>query len=249
MLIARFVVGPVSTNCYIVACNIDSEAMVIDPDLREEDEIEAVLRQIGEKKLGVKYIVNTHGHTDHIGGNRRLKEATGAEIVIHEDDAPVLAMPWKRLMETAPAPRCVVCGAVGVEIKVARDADKAVVACRRCGFVFDFISSPPPDRVVRNGDLLKIDGAEFEVIHTPGHSPGEICIYSRKEKTIFTGDTLFQGSVGRTDLPGSCEEDMKRSLEKLAELPDNVVVYPGHGEPTTIGEEKSPRCGLGNWFD
>ncbi len=238
MLIARFVAGPVSTNCYTVASDVGAEAIIIDPDLRDEEEIQIVLGHLALKSLDAKYILNTHGHTDHIGGNRRLKEITGAKIIVHEEDAAVLTMPWKRLAESGPEPRCIVCGRAGIELEVAADASKATVACGRCGFLFDFMASPPADRVVRDGDLVSVGRSEFTVIHTPGHSPGEICLYSRRDKIIFTGDTLFQGSIGRTDLPGSCEEEMRRSLEKLAELPDEVSVYPGHGEPTTIGNEK-----------
>jgi glyoxylase-like metal-dependent hydrolase (beta-lactamase superfamily II) len=96
--------------------------------------------------------------------------------------------------------------------------------------------SPPADALLHDGDTVKFGHVSLKVIQTPGHSPGSISLLGAKE--IFTGDTLFAGSIGRTDFPESSEQDMKVSLKKLADLPDNCVVYPGHGPITTIGEEK-----------
>ena len=97
-------------------------------------------------------------------------------------------------------------------------------------------SSPPADKLLRDGDLVKFGRTRLKVMHTPGHSRGSISLLGEKE--IFTGDTLFSGSIGRTDFPDSSEGDMTFSLKKLAILPDHFVVYPGHGPTTTIGEEK-----------
>jgi len=97
-------------------------------------------------------------------------------------------------------------------------------------------SSPPADMLLRDGDMVKFGRVTLKVIHTSGHSRGSISLLGKKE--VFTGDTLFMGSIGRTDFPESSERDMKLSLKKLARLPDNFVVYPGHGPTTTIGEEK-----------
>lgn len=96
--------------------------------------------------------------------------------------------------------------------------------------------SPPADLLLRDGDMVKFGRMTLKVIHTPGHSRGSISLLGERE--VFTGDTLFMGSIGRTDFPESSERDMKLSLKKLARLPDNFVVYPGHGPITTIGEEK-----------
>jgi glyoxylase-like metal-dependent hydrolase (beta-lactamase superfamily II) len=98
--------------------------------------------------------------------------------------------------------------------------------------------SPAPDRFLHEGDCVKLGNTTLKVIHTPGHSAGGISLVGDKE--VFTGDTLFAGSIGRTDFPESSEDDMMRSLKKLADLPDDFVAYPGHGPVTTIGEEK--RC-------
>lgn len=97
-------------------------------------------------------------------------------------------------------------------------------------------SSPPADKLLSDGDLLNFGKVTLRVMHTPGHSHGSISLLGEKE--IFTGDTLFMGSIGRTDFPEGSEQEMKDSLKKLAILPDNFVVYPGHGPTTTIGEEK-----------
>lgn len=238
MLVSRFTVGPVSTNCYIVADEATRETMVIDPDLRDGLEVEKVLTEIREKNLNVVYIVNTHGHSDHIGGNAALKKATGASILVHADDAALLPEPWKRIAESSPGPRCFVCGHEDPQIRIAHDLGSATIRCMACGFSFEFIASPVPDRLLHDGDMIDIGEIGFRVMHMPGHSPGQICLYSEPRRVLFTGDVLFQGSIGRTDLPGSSEQHMARSLHKLAGLPDDVAVYPGHGEPTTIGAEK-----------
>lgn len=102
------------------------------------------------------------------------------------------------------------------------------------------VVSPPADRLVHDGDVIRVGKIEFEVIHTPGHSRGSISLYCESESVVFSGDTLFNRSIGRTDLPESSAEDMKRSLrEKLMKLPEQTIVYPGHGPETTIGEEKT----------
>ncbi len=97
-------------------------------------------------------------------------------------------------------------------------------------------SSPPADILLHDGDTIKFGKITLKVLHTPGHSSGGISLLGEKE--IFSGDTLFSGSIGRTDFPESSERDMKLSLKKLVYLPDNFVIYPGHGPITTIGEEK-----------
>lgn len=98
--------------------------------------------------------------------------------------------------------------------------------------------SPKPDIVLNDGDVINVGNSKFSVIHTPGHTPGSICLYEPKEKVLFSGDTLFFESVGRWDLPGGDYAVLMESLKKLLSLDNDISVFPGHGEPTTIGHEK-----------
>jgi glyoxylase-like metal-dependent hydrolase (beta-lactamase superfamily II) len=241
MLLKRFVFGPIQTNCYLVADEETRDALVIDPDIRNNKEKEALAKEISRHRLVLKYIINTHHHSDHTSGNRMLKQGYGAAIFIHELDAPVLPEPWKwweRTVKTDPKHPCPVCGQPENYIKVFEEQGKAILGCGACGFKLEILSSPPADRLLHNGDVIKIGKIELEVIHTPGHSAGGISLYIKKEKVIFTGDTLFCGSVGRTDNIDASNEDIIKSVKILAKLPDDTVVHPGHGEKTLIGREK-----------
>ncbi|MFA6169280.1 MAG: MBL fold metallo-hydrolase [Candidatus Margulisiibacteriota bacterium] len=99
----------------------------------------------------------------------------------------------------------------------------------------------PADEPLRDGELIVLGQTKFKVIHTPGHSPGGICLFNEEDRVLFSGDTLFRGTYGRVDLFGSSAEAMVSSLKKLMQLPPETKVYPGHGRPTTIGEEKETR--------
>ncbi len=188
MIVKRFVVGMLYTNCYIVGCPEEKEAIVIDPGFDRDEEANEVMKEISNQKLDVKYIINTHGHPDHISGNKFMKKATGSPILIHEYDSFMLV-------------------------------------------------DPPADKTLQDGDIIKIGKVLLKVLHTPGHTRGSICILGERE--VFTGDTLFAGSIGRTDLPGGSYEEIIRSLkDRLAVLPDHMKVYPGHGPPSTIGKER-----------
>ena len=200
-----FAVGSLSTNCYVIWCRRTMEAVVVDPGFESYDDAEHVLSIVEEKKLKVKSIVNTHGHPDHTCGNRAVKDATGAPILIHEAEAEMLSETGKKLAA-----------------------------------LFGFhVVSPPADGYLVEGDIVKFGDARLQVLHTPGHSPGSVCLLD--ENSVFSGDTLFAGSVGRVDLPGGSSRELLRSLrEKLSRLPDHLALYPGHGPRSTIGEEK--RC-------
>jgi glyoxylase-like metal-dependent hydrolase (beta-lactamase superfamily II) len=208
MIIKKLTVGPIMANCFIVGCNETREAAVIDPG----DEANRILLALAEAKLIVKQIINTHGHFDHVGANKRMKAATGAPILIHALDAPMLSM----LSRSAAA--------WGMSAE----------------------DSPSPDRFLEEGDIVGVGSIRFQVIHTPGHTPGGVSLLA--DGCLFVGDTLFAGSIGRTDFPGGNFETLKSSIqEKLFALGDEVKVFTGHGAETTIGEEKrhNPFVGLG----
>jgi hydroxyacylglutathione hydrolase len=192
MRIQTFTVGRLSTNCYVVHSQNTREAIVIDPGFDYPFEDDRIFHYVDTEKLRVKFIVNTHGHSDHVSGDKALKKRYTAPVCIHEFDAYMLN-------ET-----------------------------NESGLV--------PNVILKDGSSVEFGDAKLKVIHTPGHTKGSICLLA--EKLIFTGDTLFAGGIGRADFPGSSYSDMMSSLKKLQELPDNLVVYPGHGPSTTIGQEK-----------
>ncbi|GAI70611.1 unnamed protein product, partial [marine sediment metagenome] len=199
MILKKLVVGPLAANCYIVGSESNKEGMIIDPG----DEAEVILSQVKDLGLAIKFIVLTHGHIDHIGALKEVKEATGAGVAIHTDEAKSLQeQPLSTLLGLAyPTPL-------------------------------------PPDRLLQDGDSLDIGDVHFLVLHTPGHSPGGICLSG--EGVVFSGDTLFNCGIGRTDLPGGNSSQLMNSIHtKLMVLPDNTAVYPGHGPETTIGAERS----------
>ena len=207
MIIKSLSVGPIMANCYIVGCETSKNAVVIDPGA----EASRILMTLADERLTLKYILNTHGHFDHVGANKELKEATGADILIHASDAPMLSDLSSLAMS------------MGMSVE----------------------NSPPPDRNIEDGDLITLGDITLTVIHTPGHSPGGVSFFT--DKFVFAGDTLFAGSVGRTDFPGGDFNLLKRSIqEKLFVLGDDVTVYPGHMGKTTIGMEKkyNPFVGL-----
>jgi len=208
MIIKKLAVGPIMANCFIVGCGQTRQAAVIDPG----DEADRILLTLAEDKLTVTHILNTHGHFDHVGANKRLKKATAAPILIHAQDAPML-----QLLSRSAA-------AWGMSAE----------------------DSPPPDRTIDEGDLIQVGTITFKVIHTPGHTPGGVSLFA--DGCLFAGDTLFAGSVGRTDFPGGDFDTLRTSIQKkLFVLPDSVKVFTGHGPETTIGEEKrhNPFVGMG----
>jgi hydroxyacylglutathione hydrolase len=186
-------------NCYILGCENTKEAVVIDPG----DDGDQILMALAKSALKVKYLINTHGHFDHVGANKAMKEATNAEIGIHPDDAPML-------------------------MELSKSASM---------FGLSAENSPPADILLNHGDQVSFGDITLEVIHTPGHSKGGICLYTKGY--LFAGDTLFKSSIGRTDLPGGNYDTLIASIRtKLFGLPDDTIVYTGHGPETSIGDEK-----------
>jgi hydroxyacylglutathione hydrolase len=204
-------VGMLQCNCSIIGDPETREALVVDPG----DETGRILELLARHGLTVKAIVSTHAHIDHVGGLRKMQEVSGAPVLMHGDD---------------------------MELYRHLDVQAAWLGTR----------PPDPaniDKFLREGDTLRWGRFEANVLHTPGHTRGSISLYLAPENKgevgaeagkLLAGDTLFAGSIGRTDLPGGSFEQILRSIhQKLLILPDDTIVYPGHGAITTIGEERA----------
>lgn len=183
MILLQISIGSMKNFTYIIGDEETGEAAVVDP----HGEVDRILKLASEKNLKIKYVLNTHSHFDHVGGNEELARSTGAEIIAHED---------------APTRK---------------------------------------DITVKDGDTVKVGKLSVKVLHTPGHTREAVCYLVNGK--ILTGDTLFVGECGRTDLPGSNPAEMWDSLlNKLSKLDDTTEVYPGHDygdrPHSTIGHEK-----------
>ena len=188
-------VGAMGVNAYIVGDPISKEAVVIGPGA----DYSKIKKIIDKNLLKLKYVVNTHGHGDHIGADDKFN----VPILIHRQDAEFLTSPIKNLSAY-----------FGFSLKVAK-----------------------PGRLLEDGDEIDLGSIALQVIHTPGHTPGSICL--KYDNILFSGDTLFYEGVGRTDFPGASEEDLFKSIkDKLFNLNEETTVYPGHGPKTTIAHEK-----------
>lgn len=193
-------VGMFEENCYLYACPKTREAVIIDPG----DEAERILAMIQQHKVIPKYIINTHGHIDHICAIDDVDAVYHVLLAIHAADLPMYT-----------------------------DERNAQLYGRSTPLV-----KKKPDMLLKEGDQITFGTLTLEVLHTPGHSPGSICLVSQSH-CIFSGDTLFYRSIGRTDLPGGNYTQIEQSIRhKLYTLAENLVVFPGHGQPTTIAEEK-----------
>ena len=204
-------VGWLQCNCSVVGDPETREAIVIDPG----DEVDRILEIINRHGLTVRAILNTHAHIDHVGGVQKMQQATGAPVLMHPEDLEL----YRALERQA-----------------------------------QWIGIPTPPEVVevdgflREGDAVRWGGFVAWVMHTPGHTHGSVCLYLPADSApetvvepgkLFAGDTLFAGSIGRTDLWGGSFDQIMRSLHlKLLALPDDTIVFPGHGPATTIGEER-----------
>jgi hydroxyacylglutathione hydrolase len=199
-IVAYVTVGMLEENCYLYACPKTREAVIIDPG----DEAERILEMIQKQNLIPKYIVNTHGHIDHICAIDKVSEVYPVPLAIHPADLPMYTDERHALRYGRSAP----------------------------------LVKRKPDILLQEGDQISFGTLTLKVLHTPGHSPGSICLVSQSH-CVFSGDTLFQHGIGRTDLPGGDYAQIEQSIRtKLYTLEDDLVVFPGHGEPTTIAEEK-----------
>lgn len=215
MLIAGFPAGPWGTNCYVVATGPGTECVVIDPGKDAAAGVDALIR---EHKLKPVSVLVTHGHVDHMWCVAPVAGTYDATAYIHPSDRHLLADPMAGMSPETTA--------------------------MMLGGKYEF-AEPEKVEEITDGRTLELAGLEFLVDHTPGHTPGSIVFrtpYAQDDiaEVMFSGDLLFAGSIGRTDLPGGNHATMLDSLRtKVLPLADNIVVLPGHGEQTSIGQERA----------
>ncbi|MFA5794288.1 MAG: MBL fold metallo-hydrolase [Candidatus Brocadiia bacterium] len=208
--ITLLTVGPIQACCYIVTGKDakNNQALVIDPGGDGPE----IISRLKKRNLDPVYLINTHGHIDHIGANQEIKRAfPDIVICVHQDDARMLTSAAANLSP-------------------------------ELGFQF---TSPAADKLLKEGDTLSINNGSLslKVIHLPGHTRGGIgLLYQPSDKSkpiLFTGDTLFAGGVGRTDFPGGSMKQLLDNIKsKILTLPDDTIIYPGHGPASTVGDEK-----------
>lgn len=213
MLVVGFAVGAFQANCYLVAPGEGSECVIVDPGQDAVEPVEAALREHGLTPAGV---LATHGHFDHIHSAATIADAHGVPVYIHPADRAQLADPLGGL---GPQLAAMFAGQVRLE---------------------------EPREVVEltdSADAVKIAGLAFRVDHAPGHTPGSVLFGVETDEggqVVLAGDTLFAGSIGRTDLPGGDMAQMRATLrDKVLTMADDTVVLPGHGAATTIGTERA----------
>lgn len=199
MILETLCVGPFEVNCYVLASGADGEAIIIDPGY----DCAKIKKVLQKHRLEPAFIVNTHGHYDHIG----CDDDFGVPVYAHQKELGLL-----------------------------KDAELNL-----SNFLVSSYSVKSEVRALQEEDKIELGQIQLEVIHTPGHTPGGICLWMHKpaDNILFSGDTLFYRGIGRTDFPVADAEALLNSIkEKLFNLPDNTVVYPGHGPSTTIADEK-----------
>ena len=201
MQILQLPLGPLQTNCYVLACENTMKAAVIDPAWDGR----AIAATATQKGWEISHILLTHSHFDHVGGLAELKEETGAPIYIHPDATEML-----------------------------QNASRSAAMWQ-----LDVPEPPPADEMLGEGQVVTVGNLALQVMYTPGHAPGHVCFYLPDHNVIFDGDVLFQGSIGRTDLPGGNYQALMQSIQdRLMVLPDETHVLSGHGPATTIGQER-----------
>jgi hydroxyacylglutathione hydrolase len=203
-------VGPLQCNCSILGDEDSREAIVVDPG----DDIPRILALLAKHNLTVKQILITHAHIDHIAGAHRLKQLTGAPVLYNQNDLAQV-----KIMN-------IQAGWLGIPTPTVQNPDDTLDD----GKIISIGVSPERSRRGLTGSIL----------HTPGHTEGSVCLYLPDQTLLLAGDTLFAGSIGRTDLPGGNTRKLLASIhDRLLTLPDEVTVIPGHGPTTTIGSERS----------
>lgn len=206
MKIKTFTVNPFQMNSYLYYDKTSNEGVIIDPGFYYDYEKEDFLKFIDTNKILLKFLINTHGHIDHVLGNKFIMDNFKVTPYIHKDDLFLYD-----------------------NVKSQGDL---------YGLPIDV--QPPITNFITGETKIKIGITELYFLHTPGHSPGGICIIDYTEKNIFCGDLIFQSSIGRTDLPGGDYNILINSIlnNLFINTEDDFILYPGHNEPTTIGTEK-----------
>ena len=210
MILETRATDPFFKNGYVLGCEVTRDAVVIDPG----DEVELLLERVEHHTLTPSAILLTHAHLDHVTGVKRAKDALGVPVWLHRDDNFLYESVVKQGMM----------------------------------FGFRVEPQPPIDHFYATDQKLRFGEYEISVLHTPGHCPGGVALVVNGDprttgptdrRILIVGDTLFAGSIGRTDLPGGDMETLLRSIrDVLFAFPDATPVYSGHGEPTTIGHER-----------
>ncbi len=213
MIIKTFITSPFQQNTRVLACEETRRAVCLDPG----DDSPEIAQYIKENDFELQAITITHAHLDHIGGVSDLhRHFPNAEIILHREDEDLYyGLPEQPIFMGIPPHQL---KAMGLEFDV----------------------PPPLSRNWQDGEIYAVGKLNFKIRHTPGHAPGHIILAEETEKKVFSGDCLFAGSIGRTDLPGGNFEQLMNSIkEVILPLGDDYTVYSGHGEDTTVGREKS----------
>jgi hydroxyacylglutathione hydrolase len=212
MIIKKFTVTPFQQNTRVVVCEDTKKAICIDPGERSE----GIISFINENKYELQAITLTHGHLDHVGGTLALhKEFPEAEILLHKGDEELYYnLPLQPVAMGMPPAQLEVLG-------------------------MNYDNPPKLTGNWKHGESYEVGNLKFKVLHCPGHTPGHVILAEETHKKVFVGDCLFEGSVGRTDLPGGSHEQLMESIrQNILTLGDEFTVYSGHGRETTIGQER-----------